>query len=495
MGLKSLWDALRRGGRTANQVADLQGQLRQMENEQQAVTAANAQYQALLAASFRAQGGFAKFDYTNPINAIRQGFNISSAVYSIVTDISQKAALIPLKVYEVVDDSAAQKYFAYKKTALYGNPEYHFKTNLLKKNALKEVPPDNKLQQLIDNPSKDMSRFLFYQTAIGFCLITGNTYIQMPVMEIGADKGTVNELFLWPSQFTAIITQVGWPTKVLGYQFIIDGVQLANTTEVIHVRYPNYDYSVDGQQLYGWSPLKSALRTVKLSNNTETAANALLENGGPSVIIANKSISPDDFSVEQLGKQKAQFQREYAGPGNKGKYKMMAGDIAAIPLGMSAEDLGILEMYYQSFDMIANVYQVSTVEFNNHSGNTESNVKEMRKSNYTRAVLPNLQRLVDGMNMQLTPLYNTKGKKYVIEMDISGIAELQPDMKSMAEWLNVAWQITPNERREYMDFGALPDPNMDKVWMPNNLVTMDDASLNVQDIPDESEPITDNDEN
>ena len=120
--------------------------------------------------------------------------------------------------------------------------------------------------------------------------------------------------------------------------------------------------------------------------------------------------------------------------------------------------------------------------FNNHAGNTESNVKEMRRDSYTRAVIPERKAQCDAINRFIVPGYNTGGKKYFVDMDISGITELQPDMQTMSAWLNTAWWVSPNEKRKMQDFDESMDVNMDKIWVPSGLLPMDDMTINVDDV-------------
>lgn len=462
----------------ANETNLIAQQLQSMQAGVNDLVHQNGVLQSLLNVNFRMQGGFTKYDYSNQITYIRDGYNISSSVYSIVRRIAKTAAQVPLCVYEVKDEKALKEYkriTSDNKWMLDGESRY--KALQLQKKALEEVGQDDPLQKLIDNPSQEYQRSTFYEMVVGFDLLCGNSYIYMPVLDGGANKGTVPEMFIMPSQFTAIVITAGWPQKCIGYELIMNGVTLMRSNEVLHLRYPNYDWAIDGQQFYGYPPLRAALRTLKRSNSAETSATAQFENGGPAVIVANKSISSDNYSLEQVSKSKQTNQNEYAGNTNRGKVRYMAGDISAIPLGLSPVDLNILEEEQWSFAMLCNVWGVSDTLFNNHSASTESNVKEMRKDFYTNAVLPEVYNIRDGFNQRLTPLYTKKGVRKYVDVDITGISELQPDMQSMTTWLNTAWWLTPNQKLEMQKFGRSDDPNMDKIWLPQNMVMMDDIVL------------------
>jgi HK97 family phage portal protein len=455
------------------QLEQISSQLQDMQSNYGALQQQNSILQQQLAINFRAQGGFTKYDYNNQIGYIKQGYNISSAIYAIVSDIASKAAQIPLKVYEVKDDSKLKNY-----KHLMSNPTHEniFKAQHLRTKALDEVPENDKLQMLIDNPNPFDDPIYFYTMFAGFRLLTGNSYLWTPTLDMGADKGLPGEMYILPSQFTAIITTNAFPKRILGYELIIDGVRLVQSEEVLHLKYPNYDFSMDGQELYGLSPLQAAAKTTRRANFSEDSAVSQLTNGGPGAIVANKSISSDEIGLEQAGKMQQHWQSNYGGPNNRNKIKLMAGDINVIPLGLSPVELALIEGEKWTFDMLCNVYKYSSVMFNNHDGNTESNVQEMRKDSYTRAVLPERIAQRDAFNRKIVPLFSKK-KKYFVDLDISGIAELQPDMSTMAKWLSISFWISPNEKRKMQDFDEDTDPNMDKFWIPNNLMLLENAAL------------------
>lgn len=472
--MATLWDKLT--GRT--------GLIRRLDVLQGGFTdlaTANALLQQQLAINFRAQGGFTKFDFNNQSNYIINGYNISSAVYAITSDIAQKAASIPLKVYEVIDDKALAKYKGFLDTER--TPENIYYSERWHTKALAQVDSSNPLQQLIDCPNSDDDPAVFWQEVALFRLICGNSFMYAPSPDKGYDMGKVTELRIMPSPYTALIIVQGFPARIIGYEVIMNGVQMLKATEVIHLKYPNLQYTIDGQQLYGFPPLKAAFKTLQRSNSAETSATAMFDAGGPAVIVANKSLGSDDISLAQGSKIQKKWNDEYAGNTNRGKFKLMGGDIGVFPLSFSPVDLNILESEKWSFDMLCNVFKVSSIMFNNHSASTESNVKEMRKDSWTRAVLPERKAQADALNRKVVPGYNLKNKKYFIDMDTSNIPELQADMQTMATWLNTSWWIPPNEKRLAMDFDESADENMNKIWMPSGYQLMDDMVINVDNLP------------
>ncbi len=482
--MATIWERLFRSG-TAAQVNQIASEVAQMRSTTENLQQQNNILNSLLSIQFRQQGGFTRFDTVNQIDFIRNGYNINADIYAVISDIAQKGASIPLVCYEVIDDVALKNYNAARKQR--ATDENLILSSKLKTKALRQVEYDNPIQKLIDSPNPDDNATNFYETSIGFTAITGNNYWYAPTLDKGSDNGKVIELRIMPSQFTGIVITNYYPARVIGYELIIDGIRLMQSAEVIHMKFPNYDWSVDGQQFYGLSPLKAGFNLLNLSNAIETTQISSFNNGGPAVLITNKSVSPDDRAIEQMGRIKKQWNDEYSGPTNKNKYKLMAGDVNAIPLGLSPVDMDVIAADERVMDKICNLYHISSIMFNNHSASTESNVKEMIRDSWTRGILPLRKMHCDSFNRSIVPAYNVKGKRYFVDMDLSGIADLQPDKSVQATWLSTSWWIPPNEKRKIQDIDEIEDPNMNKIYIPSNLVALDDMNIDVSSLPNAPE--------
>ncbi len=478
------------------QIADLANQLTTMQDSLTYLSQSYATAQQLLNIQFRAQGGFERFDSVNQQALILDGYNRSSAVYSIISDIAQKAASIPLKVSIIKDETALKNYQNIIKLEV--TPDNVYRAQMMRRKALIRVDQSDPLQHLCDHPNPDDDPTLFWQTVSGFRLICGNSYLYTPRLDMGADMGKVVELRIMPSPYTALIVVQGYPPKVIGYELIIAGVQLLQTTEVIHMKYPNYNWTIDGLQLYGLPPLQAAARTLARSNSAETSATAMFENGGPGVIVYNESVPPTDRSLEQASKIKSSQNNQYAGNTNRGKVQYMPGKIGVAELGLDPVSLNILESEKFSFDLLCNAYHLHSVLFNIHVSSNFNNIKELKKDNWTSAYIPERQAHADALNLHVVPGYNTANTKYFVELDLSEIADLQEDKAVQAEYLAKSWWIPPNQKLEAQGLETSTDPNMDKVWMPAGMVTMDDASISVDNIPNmpetpvntEAQPVT-----
>ena len=95
-------------------------------------------------------------------------------------------------------------------------------------------------------------------------------------------------------------------------------------------------------------------------------------------------------------------------------------------------------------------------------------MKEAKKALYQNAVIPELIKIKDELNRWLSPMY---GDKLCIEFDFTVIPELQEESDRVVDQLSKAWWITPNEKREVMNYGVdQDDETLNDYYIPANLI-------------------------
>jgi len=421
---------------------------------------------------------------TNDQQLVQRGYCGNSDVYSIVKLIAKTAAMIPLYEMEQKDEKEARKYHQMMLTKNL-TPEIIYNIGQQREKAYAIVGEQGKLQQLLDNPDDQQNKQDVYEGFYGFRLITGNSYINTPIIPDGANKGMIQGMYSMPAQYVNILATMGFPKRVISYQMIVNSIEVINTDEVIHLKYFNPDWSLQGQELYGLSPLRAANKTLQRSNSAEDNSVAQYQNGGPAAFIGNKNVDVTDMGIEQTGKIKDRFMREYAGTGNAGKIAFTPGEPVYVAAGLSPVDLGILQSERFTLARLCNVYGVSDVLFNNNEASTESNVAEMVKRLYTNAALPEVYALRDAINRKIAPRYAANGRKRYVDCDITGITELQDDMQAVATWLNTAWWITPNEKRDVQKFGKYPDASFDQPWVTTGSMPLSEALMPIDPLPND----------
>lgn len=384
------------------------------------------------AQSFAIVGGFPVY---SPVNNIRnvEEYCSSEDVYAIVSRIAKTAAMIPLKVYKVIDDKALKVYENAISQKNYSTRTL-LKNQFLKIKALEEVPSDNPLQSLLDNPNPQYSKTEYLEGSYTFRLLTGNNYEHAPLLDLGVNAGKPYELWLMPPQWTSIQVSSTWPRMIIAYRLQIADLITISTEEVIHTRKFNPRFTYVGNELIGLSPLEAGAKTLDRGDaETDYSVNAF-QNSGISGIVANESLRADEIEQGALGKMKTDFYNEAAGVQNARKLLFTIGKINYTAIGLSPVDMDVLASEIRTFKKLCNLFGVSDMLFNNDGigngigGKTDIVFKDL----YTNAALPEVYAKRDAYNSFLTPKFNTAKEKYFIDCDITGITELQDDMKDMA---------------------------------------------------------------
>lgn len=439
--------------------------------------------QATLAERFQLLGGAALYRASSPMGYIQEGYAGNADVYAIIRLIAKTAAMVPLFVYEVRDQKAYRKFRQLNtKTydAMFMDQYYDLHTK-----ALEIVGENDELQMLLDRPNDIDEKQEFYTGVYGYHLLDGNSFIYAPAVPEGANAGKITGLYMMPPQYTTIISSNTFPRIIFGYRVDVNGVNLVDSTDVLHMKYWNPEFSYDGQELIGLSPLRAMLKTLYRSNSAKDNSVAQFQHGGPPAILGNKNIQADQAGLEITSKLRERWAKEREGSKNAGKWLLSPGEPVFIRTGLTPVELDILESERFTLAQLANGYGISDVLLNNHQSSTESNVKEMRKALYTNAALPEVYALRDLLNKGIVPKFQKGGVRKVIDCDITGISELQPDYKAMADTFAALPIMIPNNIMEAFKYGKQPDPNMDKVYVKQGYQLLEDLNIQAEPLPND----------
>jgi HK97 family phage portal protein len=271
---------------------------------------------------------------------------------------------------------------------------------------------------------------------------------------------------------------------VMRYEVKGDRSLVFPAESVIHLKYwtPNY---INGQFLYGISPLQAARRVVTRSNSSYDASVAAFQNMGASGILSPDTTvgATEPLTEEQQVDAEKRFARK-TGPKNAGKPFISSIPMKWQQVGMSPVDLAIIESDKMDLRTLCNIYHVPSELFNDAANKTYSNTKEAGSAVYTNAVIPALVQLRDAFNQYI---YNRYQGKIFVDFDTSMISELQDDLQGMATALSQVYWLTPNEKRDMMSFDTDEyNPLMDDYFIPAGLMPMSGSMVSDQMV-DEAE--------
>lgn len=425
-------------------------------------------------------GGQLIWSTNNDKKIIENGYLANDIVYSIISLITAKAKVAPWDVYQVVDESSLKKYHAALQLK-------HYKEALDHRTKALELVQDEKLKELLDYPNEQDSWSDLIEQAVGFKLLTGDKYLYGQLISGGANDRLPNEIYVLPSHLMQIYASNDFPAKPSGYAIACGYVRDLTTEEILHEKYWNPDWTLNGSQLYGLSPLKAAAKNIDRSNSAKETSTRKFKNGGVEGILYNddEALANDaDLSEEQIGAMKKKWEEEYGGPRNAGKIVMSGYKMGWQGIGLSPVDLAIIEAEKWDLRMICNIYGVPSELVNDPDTKTHANRKTAEKALTSRCAIPQLVSHRDSFNRKLKTDWGYAGKNRYIDFDISVYSELQEDQKDRAEWMGKGpltirqWY----ELREIETPKGTPDGVLDMMLVPSNLRDVDSLGLAVPDI-------------
>lgn len=318
------------------------------------------------------------------------------------------------------------------------------------------------LNEVLKCPNPLQTWAEFQEAAAVMYLTTGNTYINGTEALGFAGFG---ELSILPSQYTAPI-KGNSVNPVAGYSLNINKIQTFNFEEVLHVK--RFDPRLKGyDELIGLSPLESLLMVYAASSEKWAAMASILKNKGAMGIVTSKEgrgLTPENSKeLEKL------YKSRYAGGAKFGSPMFTNASLEFIKMGMSSEDLKLMDQGIISLRAICNSYNVSSVLFNDPASSTYNNITEAKKDFYTDAIIPLLNVFKENYNNWLvSPYSEAENADIFLDYSVDNIPSLQEDINKKAQTVSILIEkgvISPNEGREMLNFGRIENnPSMDQFY-------------------------------
>jgi HK97 family phage portal protein len=409
---------------------------------------------------------------------IKEGYMKNASLYSIINRITKTASVAPFKVYRVKDE---KKFAQYKNwTGVNATKESMMNAMRIKAMVYEE---DNKhpLNELINKPNPWQGGADFTTNCIGFRLLTGNRFLLLTQLDLGANAGRVVGLVNLPPDDVAV---KGDGTLFGVHSYVL---QLGQSLEIpkesiIHSKYPNYQITAQGDHLKGMSPLRAGERNLERSDKAEARSVTMLKNQGAAGVLFNKNLA--EYTQEQAGELKKKLNEDVLGLDNAGKIAVANGDLGYLDFGMNSQELSLLDLEKYSLQQLCNIYGVPYVLMN-ADNSTYNNIQEAKKELITMAVVPELAALRDDWN---TVAKNYKGENIYVDYDLSVYPELQEDLEKQMRIAKDSWWIKGNEKRLMMGLDEdTEEEMMDKYLVPSGLT--DITNLNPANIQAEMDRV------
>lgn len=406
---------------------------------------------------------------------LEQGFLSNPIVYSVVKQRADKARQIPFFVKKVKDEGAKKRLdFFNKSVKWHPRPQQLVKAKELKAQALDEEYLDFPLDR--PNPLQTWGDIIgLYETNMSY---NGNCYLYMLK---GDFKSEPLAVYVLPSHMIEIVLKKD--AAMLGlenpidYYVLIQGDRFVrfDVEEVIHIKYPNPEYDMNGKHLYGLSPLRAALRNIQSSNlGLDLNVDTMLNGGAFGFIHGNNNVP---FTTEQALEVKDRLKEMRASKDILGKITGVSGEIGFTQIRLSAQEMELFKYFAFDQKQICNALGWDDKLLNNDEGAKYDNVGHAEQRVVVNTSMPSLQLFDEAMTDKFLPLF----KRYqgtVLEHDPSDLPEMQQDMKSLMDWLGQAIDrgvYNRDETREYLGAPKLGTPEMEAYTVQNDVLLLDEA--------------------
>lgn len=406
---------------------------------------------------------------------LEQGFLRNPMVYSVVKQRTEKARQIPFYVKKVKDERSKKQLDSFTKSVKWlPRPEQYIKYISLKNRAFEEEYLDFPLER--PNPLQTWGDIIgLYETNMSY---NGNFYLYMLK---GDFKPEPLAVYVLPSHMIEIVLKKD--ASLLGTENPIDHYMLIqgdkfvkfDVEDVIHIKYPNPEYDMNGAHLYGLSPLRSALRNIQSSNlGLDLNVDTML-NGGAFGFIHGKNENP--LTNDQADSIKDRLKEMRASKDVLGKITGASGELGFTQIRLSAKEMELFS--YFSFDQkqICNVLGWDDKLLNNDDGAKYDNVASAEQRVVVNTTMPSLQLFDEAMSDQFLPLFKNY-KSSILEHDPSDLPEMQQDMKSLMEWVGMAIDkalLNRDEGRVYLKAPALGTPEMEAYTVQQDVIPLSEA--------------------
>jgi HK97 family phage portal protein len=443
-------------------------------------------------ASYQMVGGTFVGIADNRTNYIRDGYQVNDILYSTITLITDKVKLPDWSTYKVVDEAAFKSYEGLMRKKDLSTEDYK-KAMGYKKKALEPIFVD-RLTELLRYPNDYETFQDLVANSTGWKLITGGRCVWAQMLDMGANQGKPFQLHNLPYQEVAIIASSNmFPIVETGYMIPVLSDALFPKAQVLHDKYTNYDWDINGAHLYGMSPLKAALRRLSRSNSAIKASAAMLENQGvkgvlyvddPRVIGGGVDVADTRKQVEAI-KSKLVGKGEWVGSENWGRIGVSGYKMGWQSVGLNPVELSIIDSEKWDLKRFASVYGVPSQLVGDSESSTYNNVREAEKALTVRCAMPQLVSFRNHFNRKLQTDWGYKGQNIYVDFDQTVFTELQEDVAEKSTWIKDLKALSPNEQRMLLGLERIDDSMFDEPW----ITTQDGMPLSEYNVPAESLPL------
>jgi HK97 family phage portal protein len=418
---------------------------------------------------------------------LRDGYTNNAAIYSIVSLAARKFSSIKWYTYKIKSQKEARTYKQMGKSLDSPLSVAHSKLRHIKAYE-QEVDEESELSKLLNRPNPMQGQDAFWSGVYSYYKTVGEAFIWLnrgiefypgvdDMGDVDVSKKPILEMWVLPTDKMILVPDPNDVNGVLYYQMEINGTYIPFRKEdIIHWKTfnPNFDATTRAH-MRGMAPLRAGLRLMTMNDEAVDSAVSMFQNGGAKGVLYDESMGK--LSVTQRSQVEDVINEKINNNKRKAAVASLQGKWGYLNIGLDAVDQELLNALKLTLEQLCNLQGVPPELF--ITGNTYENKNQARRDLLTNLIIPDCCGLRDELNRVLLKAFGANSKTFTIDIDYSDIPELQEDLKKLAEILNITWWFTPNERRVMMNEEPLDDKNMDKIYIPSTLQSIDRVDMDV----------------
>lgn len=425
------------------------------------------------------------------ITYIEKGYTMNDLVYGAVKLIVDKAILAPWAPYEVVDEAEYAKMQIFAKQLHIPGALQAFKE--CKRKALKPAKNDEALIERLKYPNEENTLSKHHAALFTYKLITGDYFELWSLAPGGLNKGKPISLDYLPPQYMSITASNTIPARVLSYSLDNFSITPFTKEQILHEYYFNPHWDINGEQLFGLSPLEAMRRRMQRNNENQEASARSAQNGGTIGVgyLDDPRLRMEDQTQAQANALRDSMNKYKKNGVLKSRTTVVSGyKVGWSQWGLSPVDLDIMESEKWDMRMIYGAYGVPSQLGNDPDNKSFNSLVEAEKALTSRCALPLLNDREQSLTRKLHSLPAYKNSRIVISYDMTVYRELEEDKAKQADWLNKAYWIKGRRKQEMMGEEVdMNEPLLDKYIIPSGLMLMED--LNAAPDPDNEDDFED----
>ena len=407
---------------------------------------------------------------------IDMAYNINPDVFAIVNQMASKFISIPYCITDIEDKKSYQKLKRLEQSTKYDFTfQQEYKSLELKAKAYTE--DEYPMPFLRPNPEQTWTQF--WQLSMIFLQTTGNVYWYMPMPEEGANQGVPKALYVLPSHLMEIVIKqdvtIGFDDPVNYYQFLGGARDIPfRSDEVIHIKYPNPNYDINGAHLYGQSKLRAGWKNVITTNKGLDLAYNTQKNGGAFGFVHAKDGVLEKPAIDGL---KERLKQAKASTEDLSRIMGSATALGFTKIGLTTDELKPFEYFSYDLKALCNVFGWDHVLLGNGDNAKYDNMKIAEKRVVKNTIVGDVNLMQDAFNTQFLPKFKEYQNRCIV-FKIKELPEMQQDYKTMTEWvckLKDKGLITGNTALQILNMPKSDNSLLDEYTVNEDLMLLEDA--------------------